>query len=82
MINIKCQTHTKDNKYTLTLKQERSIIIYGEIGMKTKDNILIIKEKEWYIVKSLNNNITFQGKTREEALKNLKEALELNSWQN
>ena len=45
--------------------------------MKLKDNILIIKEKEWYVVKCLNNNIASQGKTIEEALENLQEALEL-----
>ena len=45
--------------------------------MIIKDNIVIIKEKEWYIAKSLENNVASQGKTKEEALKNLKEALEL-----
>ena len=50
--------------------------------MKIKYNILIIKEKEWYVAKCIDNNIASQGKTTEEALKNLKEALALNSWQN
>mgnify|MGYP003308279757 CR=1 FL=1 len=45
--------------------------------MKLKDNILVIKEKEWYVAKCLNNNIASQGKTIEEALENLNEALEL-----
>jgi len=45
--------------------------------MIIKDNIVIIKEKEWYVVKCLKNNIASQGKTIEEALRNLKEALEL-----
>ena len=35
------------------------------------------KEEKWYIAKCLDNNVASQGKTIEEALKNLKEALEL-----
>lgn len=49
--------------------------------MKLKHNILVIKENKWYIAKCLDNSIASQGKTKEEALANLKEALELNSWQ-
>ena len=45
--------------------------------MKLKDNIVIIKEKEWYVAKYLDNSIASQGKTIEEALENLKGALEL-----
>ena len=45
--------------------------------MKLKDNILIVKEKEQYAAKCLNNNIASQGKTIEEALENLNEDLEL-----
>ena len=45
--------------------------------MRVKDNIVIIKEKEWYIAKCLENNVASQGKTKDEVLKNLKEALEL-----
>ena len=45
--------------------------------MKIKENIIIKKEKEWYIAKCLDNNVVSQGKTKEEALDNLKEALEL-----
>ena len=33
------------------------------------------------VAKCLDNNIASQGKTKEEALANLNEALELNSWQ-
>ena len=49
--------------------------------MKLKDNILVTNEKKWYVAKCLDNNIASQGKTKEEALANLNEALELNSWQ-
>lgn len=45
--------------------------------MKTKNNIIISKEREWYIAKCLENNVASQGKTIEDALENLKEALEL-----
>ena len=45
--------------------------------MSIKYNVMIQKEEEWYVAKSLDNNVASQGKTIEEALKNLKEALEL-----
>ena len=38
---------------------------------------MIQKEEEWYVAKCLDNNVASQGKTIEEALKNLREALEL-----
>ena len=44
--------------------------------MSIKYNVMIQKE-EWYVAKCLDNNIASQGKTIDEALKNLKEALEL-----
>ena len=47
--------------------------------MDINDNILIIKEDKWYIAKCLDNNVASQGKTKEEAIHNLKEALELYS---
>lgn len=37
----------------------------------------ITKEDNWYIAKCLEVEVTSQGKTVEEALENLKEALEL-----
>ena len=55
----------------------RCIIFLGEISMELKDNILVMKEKEWYVAKCIDNNIASQGKTIEEALENLNEALEL-----
>lgn len=45
--------------------------------MSIKYNVMIQKEEKWYIAKCLDNNVASQGKTIEEALKNLKEALEL-----
>jgi predicted RNase H-like HicB family nuclease len=41
-------------------------------------NIVIMKENPFYVAKCIdNNNITSQGKTMDEAIANLKEALEL-----
>ena len=45
--------------------------------MTIKYNVIVQKEEEWYVAKCLDNNIASQGKTIEEALENLKEALEL-----
>lgn len=42
-----------------------------------KYNVIVQKEDEWYVSKCLDNNVASQGKTIEEALQNLKEALEL-----
>lgn len=45
--------------------------------MSLKYNVIIEKEENWYVAKCIDNNIASQGKTIEEALKNLKEAIEL-----
>ena len=45
--------------------------------MSIKYNVMIQKEEEWYVAKCLDNNVASQGKTIEEALQNLREALEL-----
>lgn len=45
--------------------------------MSIKYNVIIQKEENWYVAKCLDNNIASQGKTIEEAMGNLKEALEL-----
>lgn len=45
--------------------------------MSIKYNVIIKKEENWYVAKCLDNNIASQGKTIEEAMENLKEALEL-----
>ena len=45
--------------------------------MSYKFTALIQKEKPWYVAKCLENNVASQGKTIEEALSNLSEALQL-----
>ena len=45
--------------------------------MSIKYNVIIQKEENWCVAKCLDNNVASQGKTIEEAMKNLKEALEL-----
>jgi len=37
----------------------------------------VIKEENWYVAKCIEVEVTSQGKTFEEAISNLKEALEL-----
>ena len=48
-------------------------------GYKTKSglNALVWKEEKWFVSKCLEVELASQGKTKEEALKNLEEALEL-----
>lgn len=45
--------------------------------MSFKYNVVIEKEEDWYVAKCIDNNVASQGNTIEEALKNLKEAIEL-----
>lgn len=45
--------------------------------MSIKYNVMIQKEENWYVAKCIDNNVASQGKTIEEAMENLKEALEL-----
>lgn len=45
--------------------------------MHIKFTVIIQKEEKWYVAKCLENSVASQGKTIEEAIKNLKEALEL-----
>lgn len=45
--------------------------------MSYKTNVLITKEENWYVANSIETNVVSQGYTIEEALENLKEALEL-----
>lgn len=45
--------------------------------MKLKYNVIVQKEENWYVAKCIENSVASQGKTIEEALSNLKEALEL-----
>lgn len=45
--------------------------------MSIKVTVLIQKEDNWYVAKCLENSVASQGKTIEEALDNVREALEL-----
>ena len=45
--------------------------------MSIKCNVIIQTEENWYVAKCIDNNVASQGKTIEEAMNNLKEALEL-----
>lgn len=45
--------------------------------MSYKTNVLITKEDNWYVASSIETSVASQGKTIEEAIANLKEALEL-----
>lgn len=45
--------------------------------MTIKYNVIVQKEENWYVAKCLDNSVASQGKSIEEALENLKEALEL-----
>lgn len=45
--------------------------------MILKYNVMVQKEEKWYVAKCLDNSVASQGKTIDEALQNLKEALEL-----
>jgi len=45
--------------------------------MSIKFNVIIQKEENWYVSKCIDNSVASQGKTIEEAMANLKEALEL-----
>lgn len=45
--------------------------------MTYKSSVVINKEGKWYVAQSLELGVVSQGKTIEEAQKNLKEAIEL-----
>lgn len=45
--------------------------------MSIRYNVIVQKEEDWYVAKCIDNNIASQGKTIEESIKNLKEAIEL-----
>jgi predicted RNase H-like HicB family nuclease len=47
------------------------------IEMSIKVTVIIQKEENWYVAKCVENNIASQGKTIEEAIDNLTEALQL-----
>ena len=43
----------------------------------TRFNVIVQKDEAWYVAMCVDNSVASQGKTVEEALDNLKEALEL-----
>ena len=45
--------------------------------MNFKGTIIIKREEEWFVATCIENNIASQGKTIDEAIENLKEALAL-----
>lgn len=45
--------------------------------MSLKITVIVQKEENWYVAKCLENSVASQGKTIEEALNSLKEAIEL-----
>ncbi|MCL2329794.1 MAG: type II toxin-antitoxin system HicB family antitoxin [Phycisphaerae bacterium] len=45
--------------------------------MDSQFQIVIIQEGLWYVAKCVENNVASQGRTVEEAVANLKEALQL-----
>ena len=47
------------------------------IGVSVRSTILIEKEEDWFVASSVETGVASQGKTMEEAIQNLKEALEL-----
>ena len=57
----------------------KNIIIedFLEKDMTFKGTIKIESEDEWYVATCLENNIASQGKTVNDAMKNLKEAISL-----
>ena len=45
--------------------------------MRYNVTVAIVKEDDWYVASCLENHVASQGRTMEESLSNLKEALEL-----
>lgn len=39
--------------------------------------VLITKEEDWYVAKDITSGVASQGKTMDESMRNLKEALQL-----
>ncbi len=45
--------------------------------MSIKVTVIVQKEDDWYVARCIDNKVASQGRTIEESLANLKEALEL-----
>lgn len=48
-----------------------------DVGMSLKITVIVQKEENWYVAKCLENNVASQGKTIEDSLNNLREAITL-----
>ena len=53
------------------------MIRLGVESMKFNATIAIFREDDWYVAKCIENSVASQGKDIDEALLNLREALEL-----
>jgi predicted RNase H-like HicB family nuclease len=47
------------------------------IFMSIRISVMVSKENDWYVAKCIENSVASQGNTIDEALSNLKEAIEL-----
>lgn len=45
--------------------------------MSVKFTVIIQKEEDWYVAKCVENNVASQGRSIEDAMKNLEEAVSL-----
>lgn len=45
--------------------------------MSIQITVIIQKEEDWYVAKCIENNVASQGKTIEEAIRNITEAVQL-----
>lgn len=53
------------------------ILLKEVVYMSIKCTVAIHKEENWYVAKCLENGVASQGKTLEDAIKNLNEAVAL-----
>jgi len=67
---------TKNDNGEKLLATERSIIFYIQ-RMSFMGTIIIKEEEDWFVATCLENDIASQGKTINEAISNLKEAIAL-----
>jgi predicted RNase H-like HicB family nuclease len=56
---------------------DMSVLMNLERRSHVNFTVLLTNEDSWYVAKCIDNNVASQGKTIEEALTNLREALEL-----
>ena len=68
------------NKYIdLQIFNNQNLVYISEgwLVMRFVATVVISQDENWYVAKCLENNIASHGKTVDESLSNLKEALEL-----